>query len=299
MPTVGTPSLEQLGIFAAVADAGSFSAAARRLGRAQSVVSYGIAQLEAQLGLTLFDRAGRVPVLTEAGRAVLGDARRAGSAVEGLLARAAGLQAGLEAEVALGIDVMVPTATLVEVLDLFAAAYPTVGLRLSIEALGGVPAMVAAGACVLGVGTELLGLPASLRLRPIGPVRLIPVAAPEHPLATGDASAEAVREATQIVLTDRTALTAGRDIAVLSLKTWRIGDLGAKHALLRAGLGWGNMPEALVREDLATGRLVRLDLAEGRAHDYPLALVERRDRPLGPAGRWLAERLDRALRDGA
>lgn len=299
MPAVGTPSLEQLSIFAAVADTGSFSAAARRLGRAQSVVSYGIAQLEAQLGLALFDRSGRLPALTEAGRALLGDARRAGGAVDSLRARAAGLQAGLEATLSLGVDVMLPHRVLVAVLEAFAAAFPTVALRLCIEALGGVPALVEAGACALGVGTELPNFPASLRLHPVGSVHLIPVAAPGHPLVAAAADAEAVRDATQIVLTDRTELTAGRDIAVLSLKTWRIGDLGAKHALLRAGLGWGNMPEALVTEDLATGRLVRLHLAEGRAHDYPLALIERRDQLLGPAGRWLAERFRQTLADPA
>ena len=298
MPTVGTPSLEQLSIFATVADTGSFSAAARRLGRAQSVVSYGIAQLEAQLGLALFDRSGRLPALTEAGRALLGDARRAGGAVDSLRARAAGLQAGLEAALSLGVDVMLPQRVLVSVLEAFAAAFPTVALRLCIEALGGVPALVDAGVCALGLGTELPNLPASLRLRPVGSVRLIPVAAPGHPLAA-TVGAEAVRDATQIVLTDRTELTAGRDIAVLSPKTWRIGDLGAKHALLRAGLGWGNMPEGLVTEDLATGRLVRLTLTEGRAHDYPLALIEKRDQLLGPAGRWLAERFRQALEDPA
>ena len=299
MPTVGTPSLEQLSIFATVADTGSFSAAARRLGRAQSVVSYGIAQLEAQLGLALFDRSGRLPALTDVGRALLDDARRAGEAVDSLRARAAGLQAGLEAALSLGVDVMLPQRVLVSVLEAFAAAFPTVALRLCIEALGGVPALVDAGVCALGLGTELPNLPAGLRLRPVGSVRLIPVAAPGHPLAAATANAEAVRDATQIVLTDRTELTAGRDIAVLSPKTWRIGDLGAKHALLRAGLGWGNMPEELVTEDLATGRLVRLTLAEGRAHDYPLALIEKRDQLLGPAGRWLAERFRQALEEPA
>ena len=80
---------------------------------------------------------------------------------------------------------------------------------------------------------------------------------------------------------------------MLSLKTWRIGDLGAKHALLREGLGWGNMPEHLVREDLIKGRLVELALPGGRAHDYPLALIQRRDRLLGPAATWFCSRIER------
>ena len=69
MPALGSPSLDQLRVFLAVVDAGSFSAAARRLNRRQSVVSYTIANLERHLGgLLLFDRASRKPTLTEAGK---------------------------------------------------------------------------------------------------------------------------------------------------------------------------------------------------------------------------------------
>jgi DNA-binding transcriptional LysR family regulator len=58
---------------------------------------------------------------------------------------------------------------------------------------------------------------------------------------------------------------------VLSLRTWRLGDLGAKRTLLLAGLGRGNMPEEMVAEDLAAGRLVRLELAEGDQHYFQLS----------------------------
>jgi DNA-binding transcriptional LysR family regulator len=75
---------------------------------------------------------------------------------------------------------------------------------------------------------------------------------------------------------------------VLSLRTWRLGDLGAKHALLVAGLGWGNMPEHLVAEDIAAGRLKRLPVAEITQHQYPISLLHRADVHPGPAATWLA-----------
>ena len=297
MPDVGYPSFDQLQVLAAVAEAGSFSAAARRLNRAQSVISYTVAQLEEQLGVVLFDRSGRIPRLTEAGQALLVDARRANSAMDALRARAAGLQKGLEAELRVGVDVMMPMPALVAALEAFAVAFPTVSLRLCMEALGGVAHLVAEQACAFGISTELLGMPDMIRQHPIGSIRLVPVAAPAHPLALAEAPVDraTVAEATQIVLTDRSSFTQGQDIAVLSLKTWRVGDLGAKHALLRAGLGWGNMPAGLIEEDIASGRLVRLALAEGRAHDYPLVLIRRADQFVGPAAAWLAERLQVAL----
>ncbi len=295
MPAVGFPSLEQLQVLTAVVEFGSFSAAARQLGRAQSVISYAVAQLEAELGLELFDRAGRLPRLTEAGRSLLEDARRASAAVATLRARAAGLQNGVEAELKVCADVMMPTEWLVGALKACTATFPLVNLRLSIEALGGVAQLVLDGSCDLGVSTELPTPSEALQLRPIGSIRLIPVAAPDHALAQPGAHLDvrAVQDATQIVLADRTALSGNHDLAVLSLKTWRIGDLGAKHALLREGLGWGNMPEHLVREDLIKGRLVELAPPGGRAHDYPLALIQRRDRLLGPAATWFCSRIER------
>jgi DNA-binding transcriptional LysR family regulator len=219
--------------------------------------------------------------------------------MDALRARAAALQKGVEAELSVGIDVMVPISALVAALEDFALAFPTVSLSLCIEALGGVGELVLSRTCDVGISTELPDMPDEIRQQPIGSVRLVPVAAPDHPLARDGSvlDRDAVREATQIVLTDRTHFTEGRDIAVLSLKTWRIGDLGAKHALLRAGLGWGNMPVHMVKDDLASGRLVELPLSEGRSHDYPLGLVHRSDRLLGPAATALAERLSRVVSD--
>ena len=66
---------------------------------------------------------------------------------------------------------------------------------------------------------------------------------------------------------------------------------GAKHALLKEGLGWGNMPRWMVGDDLARGRLVELTLPEAPGGAYPLYAIHRADAPPGPAARWLADRL--------
>ena len=137
MNTPGSPTLDQLRIFLAVVDQGSFAGAGRRLNRAVSVISYGIANLEAQLGLALFDREGtRKPELTVAGRALLAEARAIAAGVDGLRARVKGLLDGLEAEVGLAVDVMLPADRLGRLLRGFAERYPTVQLKLHVEALG-------------------------------------------------------------------------------------------------------------------------------------------------------------------
>src|SRR5882672_12811590 len=133
----GVPSLDQLTVFLTVVETGSFAAAGRRLGRATSAVSYAIANLEQQLGVQLFDRdQARRPALTEAGTAVLSEARSVSVGVDNLRAKVKGLLDGLEAQIALAVDVMLPTARLVDAMRAFEATFPTVTLRLYVEALG-------------------------------------------------------------------------------------------------------------------------------------------------------------------
>ncbi len=296
---LGDPTLDQLRLFIAVAEQGSFGGAARRQGRAVSAVSYGIAQLEAQLGLSLFEREGsRRPVLTAAGEGLLAEARQAADAVDALLAKARSLHAGLESAITLVIDVMVPGEVTAHVLGEFRQMFPTCALTLRIEGLGAVAACVIDGGSDLAIGGPVIGDNAALERQAVGEIDLIPVAAPHHPLArakgeAGIAPGESRRHL-QLVLTDRSPLTEGREFSVLSPLTWRLGDLGAKHSLLKEGLGWGNMPRAMVADDLASGALVELDLPEKPGAHYRLSALWRRDTRLGPAASWLVD----AFREG-
>ena len=110
-------SLDHLRTFVAAADTGSFSAAGRTLGRAQSVVSQTIANLEAQLGVRLFERIGRYPELTAHGTSLLADARRVVADAESLKAKAKSFSAGLEPELSIVVDVMFPQGCLSDALS--------------------------------------------------------------------------------------------------------------------------------------------------------------------------------------
>lgn len=287
-------SLDQLRAFVVVADAGSFTAAGRRLGRVQSAVSHAVATLEELLGVELFDRSGYRPALTAAGATLLPEARRVLAGVDALAGAAGALSAGVEAEVSLVADAFVPLERLVGFATRFEAAWPGVRLRLRTEALSAVAGLVEEGEFALGLaaGAEPLG---GLAARPAGRARLVPVASPTHALAgLGRAlSAEDVRPWVQVILSGRGREAAAPDRGVLSGNTWRVLDLEAKAALIRAGLGWGRMPEERVVEDLARGTLVRLvlDAREGGVEEVPLAVVWRPATPLGPAARWAIDAL--------
>jgi DNA-binding transcriptional LysR family regulator len=98
-----------------------------------------------------------------------------------------------------------------------------------------------------------------------------------------------------LVLTDRSALSEGRDLGVMSPRNWRLADLGAKHAFLRAGLGWGGMPAEVVRSDIERGLLVEIAAEDTPPGGFVLAMyaVYRSHAPPGPAGRWFIDCLKR------
>src|SRR5258707_1326424 len=106
-----------------------------------------------------------------------------------------------------------------------------------------------------------------------------------------EASPPQARDFVQLVLSERQPAAETRDLGVVSLNTWRIGDQATRHKLLLAGLGWGGMPEPIVRADIESGRLVRLNLPDWRGGEYNMQAIHKIDTPPGPAGRWLIERL--------
>ena len=288
-------SLDQLRAFIAAVDEGSFSAGARRLNRAQSAVSELVSNLEAQIGVRLFDRSERYPKLTPAGVLLVADARNVVANVDLLKARAKGISGGLESELSAVIDVLFPIEAIAESALEFRVRFPRTPLRLYVEALGGAYQPVLDGRCGLGVVGSLPDAPSSMTVERLQSVDMIMVASRDHPLArlSGIIPKSELAKHVQLVLTDRSELTVGREFGVMSPLTWRLSDLFAKHSFLLKGLGWGGMPMHAVARDLADQRLVKLqieDLPE-RGLALPMFAVYMSARPPGPAGRWLIERL--------
>jgi len=282
-------SLDHLRTFVAAADQGSFSAAGRALGRAQSVVSQSIANLEAQLGVSLFERVGRYPQLTPHGANLLGDARRIVNDAEGLKAKAQSFSAGLEPELSIVVDVMFPQGCLTDALAGFKKRFASTPLRLHVEALGAVAQMVLDGRCGLGITGTLPFAPPGVATERLFSEKMVTVVAPGSPLASskGPVTLREVLDETQLVLSDRSSRTDGIDYGVQGKNIWRLADLGAKHAFLRAGLGWGHMPHWMVADDLASGRLLSIELEGPSAGLMPFQAIYSTDQLPGPAGRWL------------
>jgi DNA-binding transcriptional LysR family regulator len=289
-------SLDQLRTFIAAAEAGSFSAAGRRIGRAQSVVSQTIANLEGLLSVRLFERDGRYPRLTADGQALLPRAREVVAGLDRLKAQAKGLATGLEPALAVVVNVMFPSDILAAAVSAFHLRFPDTPLRIGVEGMGAVIEPVLARDFDFGIRGPLATAHPELQSEFIMNVDYVMLAAADHPLARrrGPIPTRELLGHVQLVLSDRSRLTEGRDFRVMSDKTWRISDLGAKHAFLKQGVGWGGMPVHVVRDDIEQGRLVPLELEERQlSPTLAMSAVHRIDRPPGPAGRWLIDELKR------
>lgn len=295
------PTLDQLQVFLTVVEKGSFSAASRALNRTQSVVSYTIANLEAQLRVALFSRSGtRRPELTDAGRSVVEDARRLLGDLDLMRARVQALSDGLEAELNVAMSSIVPSDVVVEVLRAFRNHYPTVSLKVT----AGTPVIVMDevihGRAVVGFGGTMAVKNDQIVFERIGQTAMVPVAAPDHLLATlrRPLTLADVRDETQLVVFDASGTAKGRDFNVFSLKTWRVSDNATKHLFILGGLGWGGLPASVVKDDLAAGRLVRLQFSAFDQGELPIHAVRNVANPPGPAARWLTAAFQARLSGG-
>lgn len=295
-------SLDQLRAFILVAEEGSFSAAGRRLTRVQSAVSQSIQNLEHNLGIKLFLRTGKTPVLTQAGRAMLPQARQVVLEAGALRAQALALQEGTEPALTLAVDNLFPSHLLLTSLNALRQQFPDLPVTLYTAPLFAAERRLRGGNADIALcGVRPSEVP-DLVASPLTNIAMVPVAAPSHPLAQhqGKLSREMLVRHVQLVLTDPSAALDAPSIGVIGSRIWRFVDLTWRLDFLRAGFGWCNMPAHLVTQPITAGELTTLTLEEPNLLPaaIPMHAVHARDRPPGPAGTWFLNHLIVAFSTG-
>jgi len=203
------------------------------------------------------------------------------------------LRQGLEAQICLAIDALLPLGGVSRTLHDFEAAFPSITLKVETETLGGVLALVRDGVAHVGLTGILIEWPDEIEAVSIGSMTIVPVAAPGHSLASSNEcpTVAAMRDNLQLALSDRSGTTDGHPMAVHSSRTWKFTDPAMKLAVLRSGIGWAHMPLHLVQNDLDRGSLVQLALPIMPGGDMPCTLLRRRDLALSRASRYLIDEL--------
>lgn len=295
---IGSLTLDQLRVLVTIADAGSFSAAGRQLRRAQSAISQAIGTLEAIQGVELFDRGSHRPQLTGIGRVLVEQARLVLASAARFEAVAASNRAGLEPELAIAIDPLVPTAPLIESLRALGDTFPDLPVSFSTEGLGGSLRRLRSGSAALAMCLLLPAVPEDIVAYPLLRVGMRPVVAPGHALASlgHPATPSDLEPHVQLVLSDPVD-PGSANYGLSSARLWRFVDLGRRLDFLLAGFGWCRMPEHLVTDPLRTGLLKAIEIQDDPTPRDGLTIyaAHKRDRALGPAGRWLLDELQRRL----
>jgi DNA-binding transcriptional LysR family regulator len=286
-----TISLDQLEAFVAAAETGSFSAAARRLRKAQSAVSTQIANLETDLGLVLFDRATRLPGLTEAGQRLLPEAKVMLDRREHLLGLAASLEQGVENRLVIAIDELYPEHALGALFAEFASAFPAVELEILFPLMEDVSRLVQDGTADLGVMWRQEQLPPELGFQTLGWVPLKLVCGRDHPLAGTRVEWEELKRHRQILVAARSDGPEKQRLRVAA-EVWWVESHWVILEMVKHGIGWALVSDHVIASSPAAPELVMPELGFDNA-DWPVALemVWHKQRPCGPAAAWLRRRL--------
>lgn len=271
-------------VFLAVLDEGSFSAAARRLGRVPSAVSMAVAQLEAELDLALFDRSTREPRPTDAARSLEPLARQMARQLRQLQAHAQQLHQGLERRLTLAIVPELLSAPWSQPLARLAAEFPALEVEVLSAPQADALRMLYANEAQLALVFERPGTDERESFQEVGHETLVAVVAPSHPEVghrQGGWRLEDLVDIRQIAVAGRDRLAADARVLV-ARQIWRTDSHLATLSLVQAGLGWAYLPQRLVQPLVSAGAL--LELRFGNMSNQLRLWVDvvwPNDRPLG------------------
>ena len=287
-------TLDQLRVFVAVADTGSFSRAAKALQRAQSVITYAIQKLEGQVGVTLFDRSAYRPMLTEAGQALLVRARRVTEEAASFRDQAHSLASGLEPELSIALDPMFPMPLVVEALRAFGERFPTVPPRVQVGSLGTAAQLVLDGTCVLGMLPSVVTDLTPLRTIPRRRDRTDPGGCALSPADRHGGADSGCKSASACPVGAHGLIRPLPRVATTVSCPAAHGDWQTSAPRSRccslASAG-ASMPSHMVSEEVARGELKRIEPVGFNPMTARLVLGVAYciDRSLGPAATWVVE----------
>lgn len=287
-------SMEALYVFTLAAENLSFSATSRQLNKAQSAISTSIANLEIDVGVSLFDRSGGRLQLTAAGQVLLIQAKEMIQRNDQLLISAEELSLGYESQLTIAIDHIIPLQLLIPALDKLVHKFPNLDLRLHQTSGGETEQLLADHQIDLALGPFQKPQNTLFNVFRLFDVKMVCVIHPEHPIATVKhaINSKILNTHRQLVLTDYTDLSGKKDQAILSKRLWRARDVNYLIEMAKAGLGWAIVGHEQVKSSLDNGDLVCFKVEDWqRTMHVPIVCVHHLSRRPGPAASLLLKAL--------
>jgi DNA-binding transcriptional LysR family regulator len=246
---------DALHVFVVVVDGGGFSAAAQILFKSQPAITVSIKKLEEQLSIVLFDRSRYRPVLTPEGEKLYQRAKSLIGHWRNINQFAAQLQAEIESDITIAIDVFFPLSSLKSLLRHWIQSFPNTQFHFLSESLGGACERLLRNQADLIISENLISQKA-VEVIPLGTEYLVAVAAPEfiHCYKKQLEDLDTLSECMQVILRDSSQSDFSFGV-VEHGRHWTVRDVMSKKDIILAGLGWGRLPLHLITQELADGRL--------------------------------------------
>jgi DNA-binding transcriptional LysR family regulator len=265
-------TLDAWEILQTVVQLGGFAAAAGKLNRSQSTISYAIGRLQEQLGVRLFEIHGRKAQLTEIGRVLLADAEPHLGGFHQLEQRARLMASGGASEVRLSVDSIFPNGNLFDALASFSRSFPHVRPKLrqgTFLSADSEFSLHNAQLCVTGLMSR------ELFVKPILVIAMIAVARRDHPLMS-----KRHRLSRSDLMQHMLVTIEGAASGSLKHQPWLpaqrifpVGTIDSAIAAVRSGLCFGWLPKYRIQPELDSGDFVALPLPAGKTRDVRLNLV--------------------------
>lgn len=289
-------TLEQLKMLIKVAELGSLKGASETLFKTQPAISQGIKQLEAQLGLQLFSRQGYRLLLTDNGKQIYQHALKLLNEADQLKQLASFLTAGNEATVTIAIEASYDLKRILPVLEMTQNEFPHTQIILKQEYINGALEAVQSEQADLALTTiDNLALQSGkYSANKLYQGNLCNVAAPKflqrHPKLT---LVVELKDEYQIVVQDSGQSSQGISYSVQTgQRCWYVNDFNTKKTLIMSGIGWGRLPEYMIKDELKSKTLIAVSLND---FDTFIALnyqaIKLKSRLLGPVATKLWQNL--------
>ena len=276
-------TLEQLKYLQAIVVHGSFRAAAESLFRSQSSLSISIQKLEAELGVSLFERKGYRPTLTAEGTAIYQKANHLLRKSQAIKDLAEHLSSGCEPELRLAISGILPIEPVLKILDTIDNNYPDTRINMMIESLSGTEERLLDDDADIAL-TDTFQPNSNLESMLLTQVTFVSVVPSSSKWAKHAATLteQDLEDETMIVVRDTshhsTRVSKG---IVEGAPQWVVNDFSTKKQIICSGKGWGRMPLHLVEGKIKEGTLTMLESKAFQSFNAPVFMLRKKNKPTG------------------
>jgi DNA-binding transcriptional LysR family regulator len=282
----GFMTLEQILTFEAIVNHGSFKAAADALHKSQPSVSMAIKKLEEQYQVTLFSRDEYRPTLTNEGRLFLEKAKCVLKEFRELEVTALQMGKGEEIEIRISIDAVSPVSLILQFLKRFFNSHPLTKLQLSFEVLNGTLERLIEGEVDFAI-TPMTEGDWDVEKLFLTKTQMIPVMRADMLKDKKECDAS-LREYNQIILTDSARRLKKVSTGILpGGKSVTLSEISFKKEMILQGLGWGGLPQEMIKQELAKKILVPIRTTLIKERSMEIYLVRDKKKAMGPVAKEL------------